>query len=105
MPTLNELPLPTSAKQAGTVERRREGRLDYSNPHLIDLLRRPLEAPEASQSPGPDFRLVDSSGAADVAVTQSPTKRSGVQRSVLPYVIVSSACFWAVITTVLWRIF
>ncbi len=81
------------------VERRREGRLDYNNPHLIDLLRRPTEAPAAFQPTAPDFRQGDSAGAA-LAVTPSP-----VQRSALPYVIAISAGCWAVITAVLWRIF
>ncbi len=100
MPTLDEHPLQTASTEAAMVERRREGRLDYSNPHLIDLLRRPTEAPAALQPMEPYFRQVDKAGAVFVAATPSP-----VQRSALPYVIASSACLWAVITAVLWRIF
>ena len=41
MPLAQEAPLPDFAVEVNTVDRRREGRLEIDNPHLIDMLRRP----------------------------------------------------------------
>jgi len=78
------------------VERRREGRIDYSNPHLIDLLRRPtscdsIQPAEPDSKPEPEIDFV--------VMVEPPASAM----SAFPFIIVGCLFFWGVIGVLLWK--
>ncbi len=90
MPLAQEAPLPDFAVEVNTVDRRREGRLEIDNPHLIDMLRRP------------EFMSIEEALAENGQVIDvGPATR--LDRAAFPFIILMTACFWAVIAGVLWR--
>ena len=90
MAVVQEAPLPDFAVEALKADRRRDGRVDYDNPHLVDLLRR-REFPT----------IEDALSEGGVAIDLGPPTRA--ERSAFLFVILLTACFWAVIAGVLWR--
>jgi hypothetical protein len=88
MPTVEDIALPA---EASVVDRRRDGRIDYSNPHLIDLLRRrEFVEPVAPAEPE----------AAQVFVVVPPARTGSAATS---YIVVTTLCFWAVVAAMLWK--
>jgi hypothetical protein len=91
MPTVQDLALPETPAEAAVVERRREGRIDYSNPHLIDLLRRrEFVEPVAPAEPE----------AAQTFIVEPPARPGPAATR---YIVVASLCFWAVVAGTLWE--
>ena len=90
MAEVQEVPLPDFAVEALAADRRRDGRVDYDNPHLVDLLRR-REFPTVEEA-------LSEGG---VAIDVGPPNR--IERAALPVVILLCTCFWAVFAGVLWR--
>jgi hypothetical protein len=92
MPTVEDLALPETPAEAAIVERRREGRIDYSNPHLIDLLRRrEFVEPVAPAEPE----------AVQVVIVEPPVQTTGPAAT--RYIVIASLCFWAVVAGTLWE--
>ncbi len=90
MSIVNELLGAPGSDEAHLLDRRRSGRLDYDNPNLIDMLRRP-DAPAFVQAAAEND---------DPIVAFYPTP---LQRSAFPAVIVLTALFWAGLAAVVWR--
>jgi hypothetical protein len=78
------------------VERRRDGRIDYSNPHLIDLLRRPTSC-DSIQPAEPDSKPEHE---IDFVMMVEPPASA---MSALPFIIVGCLFFWGVIGVLLWK--
>jgi len=98
MRTDENLALPATTALPVLVERRREGRIDYSNPHLIDLLRRPTSSdviqpaePDSQPEPEPEPEAVFMVEPAASAM------------SAFPFIIVGCLFFWGVIGVLLWK--
>jgi hypothetical protein len=92
MPTVEKLPRSTASSEVGAVDRRRDGRIDYSNPHLIELLRRP----QFSST----FTPAAPEKTPDITIPSVPS-----QEATMSFVVTTSICFWIVIAAVIWRVF
>jgi hypothetical protein len=92
MPAVEDLPLRNTSTGVEAIDRRRDGRIDYSNPHLIELLRRP-EFPSAFKPAAPEKEP-------NITIPPVPP-----QEATMGFVVTTSICFWIVISAVIWRVF
>jgi hypothetical protein len=90
MPTVEELALPAIQAAPKVIDRRRDGRIDYSNPHLIDLLRRPTSVVTLPPAE-PDIEPV---------IVMAPPASTV---SAVPFIMLGSMVFWGVIAVLLWK--
>jgi hypothetical protein len=92
MPTVEELALPATAAAPKVIDRRRDGRIDYSNPHLIDLLRRPTSVVTLPPAE-PEIEI-------EPVIVMAPPAST---LSAFPFIMLASLVFWGVVAVLLWK--
>jgi hypothetical protein len=90
MPTVEDMALPVTQAAPTVIDRRRDGRIDYSNPHLIDLLRRPTFV-ETLPPAEPEIEPV---------IVMAPPAST---MSAFPFIMMGSLVFWGVTAVLLWK--
>jgi len=104
MPPVETLALPAATVGRAVVDRRRVGRIDYSNPHLLDLLRQP-HSPRILLPAKPDIEsepvllLEPYLVPEPVVMLEAPASIM----SAFPFIIVASLFFWGVVAMLLWK--